>query len=632
VEAYLGRGFYSAVYKVAHPVTGGAFAMKVTPCQTYTDPDPDDVTLGGFPGKHFADEYQIHTKLANVAGVVDLLDVGIDAPVHFDDIVIDCNWMRMTYVKGRPLSDVVEHGPDTPRQAAQIALDLLALVDQMQQLGIHHNDLHGGNAVIEVLDESQARRSLIDPYTQLRVFDLGSAAEKSKSLHGDAERLNDIEHVAQHIMGMITAYERDNATTMSQRDLRLCAQLRRLAAYYYGRDRVRLPAPRDMASAIERVYNFAEQPARQPLSLDYLSQHFNAQTLPSQLAPELLHDPEGNWARRLMGPGPQLVAGMRGCGKTILLRSLEWSAHARQRNGETDDAYRTRAAEAPLGLFVSCASLLRKARASTVDAPLHRLFLAFAREALRALAAVDLDRIDEVRFGQLDEFTRHITETVAWFEAPSNARDLIALERAVEAALQRESVETAPTMSPHIAFERLAELVRSLAPMWGSKTVLYLLDDVSTRFLPTSDVEDVLSQLCLKSDKFGFKISTESQTLALTTPGGALAREGRDYEIFDLGREVLANLGGAKGVGFLEGVLRRRQEITPGAPTLSPKQILGCQPLQDVAKEIHATRSNKTPCYWGIQALAGSVCRRHRRRFADVRTNARPLRRRAGPR
>lgn len=604
VEGYLGRGFYSAVYKVRHPVTGGEFAMKVTPCQTYTDPDPGDATLGGFAGKTFEQEYATHTKLAKVAGVVDLLDVGVHLVVDFAGTRISCNWMRMSYVPGRPLSEVVERGPRSPREAAQIALDLLTLVDAMQQRGIHHNDLHGGNAVVEELDEAQARRAVIDPFVQLRVFDLGSAAEKSKSLHGEQERLNDLEHVAQHIIGMITAYERDYAP-LEPRDMRLCAQLRRLALFYCGHDRVRLPAPRDMAAVIERLYNFAEQPSRQPLTLDYLSQHFNAQTLPSQLAPELLYDPEDTWARRLMGPGPQLVAGMRGCGKTILLRSLEWSAHARQRKGEADDRYRARAAEAPVGLFVSCASLLRKARASTVDAPLHRLFLAFAREALRALAAVDFDRIDAVRFGQLDEFADHVAGTVPWFVSPSNPRDLIALERAVEAALQRESLDAAATMSPHIAFERLAELIRSLAPMWASKTVLYLLDDVSTRFLPHGDVEDVLSQLCLKSDKFGFKISTESQTLALTTPGGALAREGRDYEIFDLGREVLANLGGARGVAFLEGVLRRRQEITPGAPTLSPKHILGCQPLQNIASEIHDTRSNKTPCYWGIQALAG---------------------------
>lgn len=604
VDGYLGRGFYSAVYKVRHPVTGGAFAMKVTPCQTYTEPDPDDFTRGGFPGKTFEQEYATHTKLANVAGVVDLLDVGLNRAVNFAGTTIECNWMRMSYVAGRPLSDLIEHGPVSPREAAQIALDLLALVDAMQQRGLYHNDLHGGNAVVETLDETQARRAVIDPYVQLRVFDLGSAAERSKSLHGEQERLNDIEQVAQHIIGMITAYERTRAP-LESRDMRLCAQLRRLALFYCGNDRVRLPAPRDMAAAIERLYNFAEQPSRQPLTLDYLSQHFNAQTLPSQFAPELLYDPDGDWAKRLMGPGPQLMAGMRGCGKTILLRSLEWSAHARQRSGETDAQYRARAADAPLGLFVSCASLLRKARASTVDAPLLRLFLAFAREALRALSAVDLDRIDDVRFGQLDELTGHIAETVPWFAAPANPRDLIALERAVEAALQRESLDGDATVSPHIAFERLAELIRSLAPMWATKTVLYLLDDVSTRFLPHNDVEDVLGQLCLKSDKFGFKISTESQTLALTTPGGALAREGRDYEIFDLGREVLANLGGAKGVAFLEGVLRRRQEMTPGAPVLSPKQILGCQPLQAIAMEIHSTRSNKTPCYWGIQALAG---------------------------
>jgi hypothetical protein len=46
----------------------------------------------------------------------------------------------------------------------------------------------------------------------------------------------------------------------------------------------------------------------------------------------------------------------------------------------------------------------------------------------------------------------------------------------------------------------------------------------------------LLSQLCLKSQHFGFKISTESRTQMLLTPGGAVAQLGRDYDLFDLGR------------------------------------------------------------------------------------------------
>lgn len=605
VEGWLGRGFYSAVYKVVHPVTGLPAAVKITPVQVYEPPDEKDTTRGGYAHKDFSDEWKVHSSLNDVPSIVDLIDVGTDTPVRFGETEVNCHWMRMAYAEGPSLDDVIADGQVNPREAAQIALDLLSLVDEMRQRGIHHNDLHGGNAVVEHLPEERARRGAIHSYVALRVFDLGSASEKSRSLTGDPPRFNDLEWVASHIGALVDAYEGRHAGQMDQRDMRMCAQLRRVASIYCGTDHLRPPRPADMAKAIEAVWSFSAQPSQQPLILDFLSQHYNALMLPAHFAPELLFDPDSRWASRLTGPGPQLVVGMRGCGKTMLLRSLEWAAHARRRSNETDVDFRTRLEEAPLGLFVSCASLLRTPKAGSPDAPLHRLFLAFAREAVLAVSAVDLDRTSEVQFSGLDDLSRLLSDTLPWFELPANTRDIVAMEQAIEAALHKVPPEGSPPISPHTAFERLAEVVRRLVDIWAEKPVLYLLDDVSTRFLPVVDVEELLSQFCLKSSVFGFKISTESQTLALTTPGGALAREGRDYKMFDLGREVLSNLGGGRGVRFLEGVLRRRQELTPGSDPRRPSDILGCQPLEAIAQAIHDESGGKTPVYWGIQALAG---------------------------
>jgi len=86
-----------------------------------------------------------------------------------------------------------------------------------------------------------------------------------------------------------------------------------------------------MKEMVREAYYYAQRPFDVPVLLPSISTHYNVRTLPPSFAPELLYDPSGRWAGRLQGPGPQLLFGMRGCGKTILLRSLEWPARLRPR-------------------------------------------------------------------------------------------------------------------------------------------------------------------------------------------------------------------------------------------------------------------------------------------------------------
>ena len=106
--------------------------------------------------------------------------------------------------------------------------------------------------------------------------------------------------------------------------------------------------------------------------------------------PQLLVDPDG-WQARLETAGPQVITGMRGCGKTMLLRSLQFHARASlaaQHLTETgEDAAEQLARDGYVGLYVSCTRLLDRLGSPTAELhePYARLFLVYAREALRAL-------------------------------------------------------------------------------------------------------------------------------------------------------------------------------------------------------------------------------------------------------
>jgi serine/threonine protein kinase len=594
VEAGLGRGFYGAVYRVRRRRLS---AIKVIPKAMYAP------TEEGGHAKDFDQEADHHADLTedseanlHVAAYIDAGEEILD----FGGILVDCWWLEMEYLDGRPLSEVIDKGPRSPQEAAQIALDLLDVVDVLEKRGWHHNDLHSDNIFVVPLGERRARRQAISPLVNVKLLDLGSLGEKSKS---GPDRLGDVHWIATHIRDILDSYERRNPQ-LDPGELRLTAQLRRVAELYSGQDPDHRPTPSDMRKSVQDIYAFGERPWGQPVRLGFIAEHYNAQSLPPWFAPELLNDPDGEWTKRISGPGPTLIAGMRGCGKTILLRSLEWTARLHRQEGETEHQVLTRLEEDRfLGLFVSCSALLRQPRGAPLNAPFQRLFLAFAREVIRDVHACELDGVGAIHYNALPSFVEVVERIVPWFERPSSSVDIISLERRLDAALQEpEPADGDAPFNARTAFDELAQSSRRLVDLWTDKTLLFLLDDVSIRYLPIENVEQLLSQFSLQSPDFGFKVSTETQTLELSTPGGSRARRYRDYDFFDLGAEVYAHCDPKSP--FLEKVLEKRSRLTDGEQGKTPVQVLGRQDLISIARTIKSQPA-KTPVYWGLEALGG---------------------------
>jgi len=328
--------------------------------------------------------------------------------------------------------------------------------------------------------------------------------------------------------------------------------------------------------------------------------------MPPWFTPDLLYDPDGKWASRASGPDTLLVTGMRGCGKTMLLRSLEWTAriHPRMVRSERESSAQVRARvsdEDYLGLFVSCSALLGGERRAAEASPAYSLFLAFAREAVTNAEVTQNSGIDQVAPGALDEFVRRLEPVVPALGRADGFLTLGSIDRLLGEAARSAKAQGVPEFSPYQAFEDLARATRGLLQVWSMKRVLFILDDLTRRFVDDRTIEDLLTTLSMSSPLFSFKVSTESQTLLPRTTGGLQAQEGRDYRTFDLGAEVFRELL-ARGPAFLERVLLQRIQAvdTPGLRT--PRELLGDgRGLQELAKDIIA---GKDIVYFGLDALA----------------------------
>jgi len=317
---------------------------------------------------------------------------------------------------------------------------------------------------------------------------------------------------------------------------------------------------------------------------------------------------------------------MRGCGKTILLRSLQFHSRAsvaKQREDESGaPAAGALAEDGYVGLYISCTRLLDRlgSPSATLHEPYSRLFLAYAREALRALR--HLREIQSETPSVTPGASRTIAETVGAFvegtEVQGVDSELVLEQKLQQMQMSLERGESKHTLLAHptVAFPRLAEAVLACSPMWVSSRVYFLLDDVSTRHLHEEAIRDLVSTLLFNHESCAFKVTTEAQTLELVLKSPGLvekARAGRDYETFDLGARINERLrqdAGRAGKEFIAEVLRARARQFPRHPSQTPDEIVGDTTLEQIARTIASTSKaapEKKAVYHGMTALA-AVC------------------------
>lgn len=607
----LDRGFYS----VAYVVQGGKFnrkkVVKLALKATYV----------AFK-KDFFKECEEHAKIADgslhIVGISDMEEVTVD----FGGEVFDCFIAEMDYVEGQTLSKYLESDDQVDaRTVAQVAIDLFSILRELDNHRVHHNDLNPGNLIVQRLTTASQRADAEDPFIRVVAIDLNSAADASKS-DPQARRLGDLHWVVTYLQTLVRRLlpHPDKTPDLEYRLASVLEERAHQLSPEAGSQRI--PLFEECIDAIRNAIRDVSSPWREMPKLRRFNDAYNAQTLAPWFVPYLMVDPEGKWLTQISIAGPQVITGMRGCGKTMLLRALQFHARATIPNGgSTRDAIVAQLREdGYVGLYASSTRLLDVAgsREHPLTAPYTRLLLVYALEALRA--ARHFREIDAALV--VPSFFRQIAKAVADHLTGTGALADVASEHQLEKLLldmmirvNRGEETFVFTVHPSAAFPALAEAIRGISPeLWSNATVFFLLDDVSTRFLNKPGIQELMSGLLFSDTRCAFKMTTENQTLELIlrSPGHIeQAREGRDYQVFDLGADVNALVRSRKRKEFVQQVLSQRAKFfSHHPPSMSPGGILGDRSLEEVAEQIassSATSRERKRVYHGLSCLA-AVC------------------------
>lgn len=590
--------------------------LKVVPVSVYR-----------FFKKDWDKECQEHAEIAEgnpcVANITDQFTESIDV----GGILTSCHVAVLENLAGPTLEQMLldpdEYGL-TARVAAQVAADLYEILHLFIQKGRFHNDLHAGNVIVNRLPAHNLRAGSIESTVRAVAIDLGSVLDADRSGDHGGTMLGDRHHIARHISSLAAVVQ---SRKKSDLDYRIAGALIGIAEHLTPEASAqRLMTVDDAAEALRTALSAVDEPWRLPLSLHRFGDAYNAQALESWHVPELWFDPDDKWLTRTTARGPQVITGMRGCGKTMLLRALHFHARAAlaakisglpaQIDKLKEDQF--------LGLFASCQKLLdpqhHRSRGSTeLKRPFERLYVAYVRDAiriLRHLRSIDssslLATIDVLLAGSLAPL-----EFFDPYDVPTNEQAFEQFLVDLQFALAKNDSGCLFKMAPAEAFSHLAAVIQASSPVFSGKYVLFLLDDVSTRYLDYEMVREVISSLLFQHSSCAFRITTEAQALhrLLLSPGGsAPADPSRDYEAFDLGNEVyrLLQEGSTKqSMEFVSEILRRRgRQFQDELYRRDPVQLLGDSTLQDIASEIAdspASSPARKRVYRGLRALQ-AVC------------------------
>lgn len=614
VVEQLGRGFYGAAYVAERGAFGKQYVVKISPVEFYSY----------FNKASFEQETQLHARLAKNAEHVVRIDDAFDAEVSFGGgkSSLACHVTVLDYVEGNLLQDYID-GKLLADAATvcQIAIDLLRVRAEFEAFQLNHNDLHAENLIVERLSSQARRVDAIDPAIRVKAIDLGSVSDGSRSAPGrPGDRYSIAVHVDRLLSGLL-----ENPTELEDRDFRVALALQGIVnSLLTDVQNSRHPNFEDLETQIREAYWRAAQPWRpwsNPLTLKGFGDHYNAQTLVSWDVPRLLVDPKGRWLEEVSKPGPQIITGMRGCGKTMLLRALDFHARAAMLAEETkSDVLERLRHDGFVGLFVSAQRLLDLRHSSTkVEHRLTRLFVNYSLQAVRVLMHlrdVDPTAVLPLAHTWLSEAISGYLDGAEELRLASSLEDLDRRLERVAVLSSRGASPVEVRQAPAEVFQRLADVLLSCSPVMSGASVFFLLDDVSTRYLELERVEELLSALLFQSPTCAFKFTSEWQTieLGLRSPGRIHPiRVGRDLAVFDLGADVFETINGAgegKGTDFVEQILKQRARFHASHPKYGPRELLGDVPLEQVAREIamsSQTSRDRKQAYRGLSCLT-NVC------------------------
>lgn len=603
-EKLLGRGFYGVVLLARNNI-GRPVALKICSSALYTERN-----------KSFKEEVNTYLAVGDHPNVAELLDGGTET-VQLLSQPLKVFYLATKFLpEAETLEDFIAKGRFTVEDMIGIALQVCSAISRVEGKGLWHNDLHGRNILLARREEDEFDHHPTSTRYLVKVVDFGSAIF---SRPGPEKEWQDIQWIGKHLDGMLHKLLK-SGDQLPKAENWFLRQLPELIAETSdpspGR---RIKHASDLAQQLELLWQKSARHGEwQPIKLSSAFGYTNANGFPDDSYVGILFSDKFPWLRRIReGESAILLTGPRGCGKTMIMRSLRLrTIIARREEQENPKARLKRLAQSKtMGFFVSARLTIGLYR-SLGETPkwlatpaLSNCFfnLAFVREIVDTLLFAAEDGVPLLTGSEVGQFSSAAQSLLKAFGDATEEGTLRTfspldrLGRKVEQIIERLvngklNVDSVPaTFSGPKAIIELWSFLSKRVKAFKGKRLVFLLDDFTQPMIPEVSQRAYLP-IMFRSSEYQFIVSAHSRSVALTDLSGVRFDPSREFAEINLGREFYKASDDARICeAFLDDIFSRRFATADVLRGVRLRKLLGSSRYEggNVAEEIASRHRRK---------------------------------------
>lgn len=607
-DRYVGRGFYGATYHATNKI-GKEFAVKVIPTVLYSNYN-----------KNFDEEVSRYRELGRHPNIAELHDAGTTT-ITIQQRQSDVFFFVSEWIDGATLTSFLSHHALTVEEMYSAILDLCSGVARFEERNLWHNDLNGENILIAELSEEELETRAVDSRFILKIIDIGSATFR----HAGGRRItDDLRMIAHHIHAMRQCVLKTGEEFPRTDRFFLDKVEPVISGILDEHSRVTARA-KSALEEIKSLYNQRFRLAQEvsAVTLDDPFAYLNANDLPSESYVAQLFSDHFPWLRQVLAPDPQavLITGPRGCGKTMILKSMYLRTRMMPVSpNETGDQIRNRLERDELaGFFVSarisignnCPLTKLPAWAEGPLVPFY-LNLLYAHNIADCLHFGSLHARFSLTRSQEQEFCQFLSKLLGIVPCSSFPALLSRLER-VQLAVLSSTYNGHPNESaagPSF-LSQVSAFLKERIEFFQNKTILFLLDDFSLPRVPLEIQQLLLPTIWNTGGGYSFRVSAHSESIANVDAASSSYVAGREYSEVNIGSYYLTTIT-QEGAGSLrdslEDVLRRRFQASATHRDLDLAGLLGAgmdseQSISRLIAQLSSERKLRSLRYSGWPTL-----------------------------